>query len=556
MDMDQQRIMEAYHEQVPAMVTNSVAKVLCCLCGILIDSNPSNMCANCLRSQVDITEGIPKQCVVYFCKFCDRYHVPPKAWVHAELESKELLSLLVKRLRGLNKVKLVDAGFKWTEPHSRRIIVRLAIQKEVFANTVLQQEFLVEYLVEMLQCDGCKREAANMDAWQAVVQLRQKIDHKRTFMYLEQVILKHNAHEDALGMKEMPDGLDFYFLTKSNALKFISFVNSIVPLRHKLSEHLMSQDYNNNTVRYKYSFMAEISPLCRDDLVVLPPKVSGHLGGIGPLVLVTKVSQSVTFLDIKNFRSADLVSSYYWKNEFGALLGSRRLTEFTVLDSEPTGERIGKHVITDLTVCRSSDLGNNDKVFYVRSHLGHMLHSGDLCLGYDISSQNFNEADVDRHKKKLDLPDVVLVRKTYPKRNRSRGRTWKLKSLAVEQDESMMGVSKPKASSGHELDEREQFYQELEQDPELRAAVNLYKDEKAIENVTRNKEIKNTMRDEGEDEGTHGDEDDDEAENDEYPEIPITELLDGLHLGDQPGEPEGTEAEPPQEELPPTLPTV
>ena len=34
---------------------------LCCLCGTSIQSNPSNMCVNCLRSQVDITEGIQKQ---------------------------------------------------------------------------------------------------------------------------------------------------------------------------------------------------------------------------------------------------------------------------------------------------------------------------------------------------------------------------------------------------------------------------------------------------------------------------------------------------------------
>src|SRR5690349_18724955 len=34
---------------------------LCCLCGTNILPNPSNMCVNCIRSQVDITEGIQKQ---------------------------------------------------------------------------------------------------------------------------------------------------------------------------------------------------------------------------------------------------------------------------------------------------------------------------------------------------------------------------------------------------------------------------------------------------------------------------------------------------------------
>ena len=31
--------------------------VLCCLCGDSILPNPSNMCLNCIRSQVDVTEG-------------------------------------------------------------------------------------------------------------------------------------------------------------------------------------------------------------------------------------------------------------------------------------------------------------------------------------------------------------------------------------------------------------------------------------------------------------------------------------------------------------------
>jgi nonsense-mediated mRNA decay protein 3 len=32
-------------------------------------------------------------------------------------ESKELLTYCIKRVRGLQKVKLVDAAFIWTEPH-------------------------------------------------------------------------------------------------------------------------------------------------------------------------------------------------------------------------------------------------------------------------------------------------------------------------------------------------------------------------------------------------------------------------------------------------------
>ena len=69
---------------------------------------------------------------------------PPKAWVRAELESKELLTFCVKKVKGLSKVKLVDAGFIWTEPHSRRLKLKLTIQAEVLNGAILQQTFVVE----------------------------------------------------------------------------------------------------------------------------------------------------------------------------------------------------------------------------------------------------------------------------------------------------------------------------------------------------------------------------------------------------------------------------
>lgn len=75
--------------------------ILCCRCGVSILSNPTNMCAQCLQSCVDITVGIPKQLPLFWCRNCGRYQRPP--WVHAPLESRELLSLCLKKIKGLNK---------------------------------------------------------------------------------------------------------------------------------------------------------------------------------------------------------------------------------------------------------------------------------------------------------------------------------------------------------------------------------------------------------------------------------------------------------------------
>ena len=47
--------------------------ILCCMCGIDILQNPSNMCVTCLRASVDITAGIPRQLTIHSCRTCERW---------------------------------------------------------------------------------------------------------------------------------------------------------------------------------------------------------------------------------------------------------------------------------------------------------------------------------------------------------------------------------------------------------------------------------------------------------------------------------------------------
>ena len=74
-----------------------------------------------LRREGNTSRPNPHQGVLYFCKMCERYLQPPDTWVTAALESRELLSVCLKKLKGLNKVRLIDAAFIWTEPHSRYV---------------------------------------------------------------------------------------------------------------------------------------------------------------------------------------------------------------------------------------------------------------------------------------------------------------------------------------------------------------------------------------------------------------------------------------------------
>jgi nonsense-mediated mRNA decay protein 3 len=94
-------------------------------------------------------------------------------------------------------------------------------------------------------------------------------------------------------------------------------------------------------------------------------------------------------------------------------------------------------MLADITVARNSDFGRNDRTFYIRTHLGNVLNPGDTVLGYDLSTANINDADLEGLRGGWNsLPEVVLVRKAYPvRRKKIRTRHWKLKALAKEREE-------------------------------------------------------------------------------------------------------------------------
>ena len=66
-------------------------------------------------------------------------------------------------------------------------------------NAVLQQATIVEFTIRNQQCVRCQANFAQ-GAWHAVVQVRQRASHKRTFFFLEQLLLKYNAHAEAVNI--------------------------------------------------------------------------------------------------------------------------------------------------------------------------------------------------------------------------------------------------------------------------------------------------------------------------------------------------------------------
>uniref|UniRef100_A0A1D2A6V5 60S ribosomal export protein NMD3 n=1 Tax=Auxenochlorella protothecoides TaxID=3075 RepID=A0A1D2A6V5_AUXPR len=504
--------------------------VSCCLCGVSILPNAASMCVNCLQGQEDITRDIKKQIHISWCKGCQRYLQPPNHWMHAEPESRELLTFCIKRVTGLNKVKLVDAGFIWTEPHSMRLKTKLTIQKEVHG-AILQQAFVVEYVVERHMCTACNRQNANPNSWIACVQLRQHVTHKRTFFYLEQLILKHGADENCVNIKNIHNGVDFYFGSRAHACKFIDFLQSVVPLRYRHDKQLVSHTIHTSEYNYKYTFSAEIAPICKDDLVCLPAKTALGLGNLGPVVLVTRVTSAITLTDPQTMRSASLEAGQYWRAPFRPLMHARQAVEFVVLDCEPVQSSHGggynhggRWQLAEATVAKAADLGANDKVSITRTHLGHLLKAGDTAAGYDLSSANVADDALDRALAAgLAPPEIVLVRKSYEEKRRRRAaagarRAWKLKRLdgveAGEEDEGGRGARRAAAEADAAAADMERFLEELEEDPDMRSRVAVYRDaEAAAATAARAPAAAADSEDE---------------EDDDVPGIPLEELLEDL----------------------------
>ena len=336
--------------------------------------------------------------------------------------------------------------------------------------------------------------------------------------------------------------------------------------------------------------------LNQDDLLCLPAKLCNALGGLGPLVLCTRVSALLTLTDPSTLREAHLNAEQYWRGAtpLRALMGSRQLVEYVVLDVEPVsvltaaemremaqlggmsaatltmggqsyaaseaGANTKRYALADVTVARKSDFGQNDRVTTVRSHLGALLKPGDAALGYDLAaaapSDEALDAAVDSGR--LAIPDALLVRKSHDAaraRRRAKGerRPWVLKRLDVNggeggeaggEEATAAGANEASTSSSRrraaanaggagnnaaadDAADYERFMEEIEEDPELRARVALYK-APTVEGGRGGGAAAAAAAKDDDDEEMGGGSDDDEDDDDDVPQVPLEELLDDM----------------------------
>ncbi|EFW19625.1 ribosome-binding protein [Coccidioides posadasii str. Silveira] len=504
-------------EPVSFQPQQQAATILCCNCGAPIDGTTAAgaLCEDCIKLTIDISEGIQREATLHMCKDCERWLQPPSQWISAALESRELLALCLRKLRGLSKVRIIDASFLWTEPHSKRIKVKITIQQEVFQGTILQQTFEVEYVVASQQCPECAK-SYTANTWRASVQVRQKVPHKRTFLHLEQLILKHGAHKDTINIKEVKDGLDFFFSQRNHAERLVDFLSSVAPVRVKKSQQLISMDVHTSTKSYKISFSVELIPICKDDLVALPIKLAKSLGNISPLTLCYRVGTSVNLLDPNTLQIADIPSPIYWRSPFKNLADVQELVEFIVMDIEPIGHSSGRFYLAEATVARASDLGVNDTTYFTRTHLGGVLHPGDSVMGYHLTGTNFNDENFEALEQSgtysSTIPDVVLVKKYYARKKKHKSRNWRLKRLDREVEDHPSASSRQQGQDRLEED-FEMFLRDIEEDTELRSTLALYKaQQKPRAHADQMDGVEMNV--------------DDDSDDDDVPKINMDELLD------------------------------
>jgi nonsense-mediated mRNA decay protein 3 len=372
--------------------------------------------------------GIGRQQFAERCSTCTRYNIPPGGWATFDKESPEMLAYLLRRIAGLGKMHLVDAYFLHAEEHSKKIRLALIIDRtEELEGVEHREEIEVVYTIRSKQCLECARIAAKQ-TWNAVVQLRQRSENKRTLLQVEQSVMKAMLHRETTEIKGRADGIDFFFKTKTPALKLVRYIEGISPARSKSSEELVKLDKKSkNSSRYKLAFSVEILALDKDDLVVLPEKMASKLG-LGAMVVVLKAAKTLSVID--TFGTVkDLGMPEYARNErdIRVIGTSRNLKEFVVIESSSrkqstlrgdTTLSYGRNDLDDLYVVRS-DGGCNDESVHTKSFVKG-VSDGMKVFGYDLRGQNL-EGVVD--EKRMNF-DVIVIRRVA-----NENKKWRLRRI-------------------------------------------------------------------------------------------------------------------------------
>lgn len=107
---------------------------------------------------------------------------------------------------------------------------------------------------------------------------------------------------------------------------------------------------------------------------------------------------------------AEISGLNFFRYPFAAICDLKHLVEYTVMDVEIIRERklfpgqgpiSFKHVVADIWVVKTSELGIKDNKIHMKSQLGHLLKPGDTVMGFDLRDANINNEDFPEDFEKL-----------------------------------------------------------------------------------------------------------------------------------------------------------
>ena len=405
--------------------TTTRLQVRCCICGVQTDANESNKCLACLVPDIDLKKELlssskeAEMPTIIQCRNCLKYQNRNKIWIHCDWESADLLQLCLKEVKAFRKnrsIKLIDASFVYTEPHSKRVKAKLVVQKEITADIesstpqFFRQTVILNFKIRFNMCGKCARESANeTQNWEAVTQIRQHHRHAstKTLSWIEQKILNADAHVDAVGVRNVSSGtgLDIFWAKSRQAKHFLDFMKKNVPCRVSTTKTLISHDVKSNTHRYQYTHRIDVVPLSRYDLVWIDSKKSSLYGDITRgLSIVTSVAGSTVRLShvTEHNKTCDVPALTLWKHPLHPVVSLERdsTERFLILD-----------VLKNVLVVSPADSVDASKTFSCVASCFHVKDGDDLIgrhvRGYFLKNRTDLSDLVDGDDALI--PDAVLI---------------------------------------------------------------------------------------------------------------------------------------------------
>ena len=328
-----------------SLESSTPSTISCCLCGAAVSTEHGQyMCARCLTNEVDLCEGLPRTRELIHCsggckKWCGNKQL--LHWIPAQLESPELLSLCLRSFVAplKRRAKLVDGDFVWTEPHSRRVKVKITIEAaKGGAHGTLRQSVVVTFVVRSRMCPMCAKSSTGVGNWMAEVQLRQSGSaQQQTLHRLERDIARAKVHERAVELSVVKGmGIDFRFASARHAKDLVKFISSQCPVRvSRSTANGGSDNFRKSAKICKSIIKVDVCSICKGDLVILPARcklVGGMKFVADRLALCVRVSAALHFVVLRSGNIGAIDAQQYRLAPFTALCSEADLREYVVCD--------------------------------------------------------------------------------------------------------------------------------------------------------------------------------------------------------------------------------